>query len=942
MFISVNGEGERDFSKFMTLPSVEEEQSCYERFYDATSNDALTFGICPICAREKFATEGDQTMILSDPSVMETLTSTIASDDVNRHSQVVLQHLLQIDERGISCWMCFECIRALECRTVPKLALANNLWIGEIPFELRGLTIPEQLLIARHYPRCYIFKLFPRDIDTHLSFDQLYSGMAGNASLFELNTQEVVQMLRGQRMPASVRVLPSVIAITFVGSKKLPSDWLKKTFRVRRHMVYEALVWLRNHNPIYADIMIDGDRLQELPTDDVPDELLSVVQQEKDDEIAERERESYLVNVGSNDDNNDIVIESQEGIQFFPLRCRNISYLFVFFFLKEGAAHVIPIQYVGVQDCEQAKMSANETLLYALANVDDDRYGNEGGYAVIHSAQAIPDLPGASQSFDALAGAYPMLWPYGTGLYHQRRSRKLSFAEYIRWTLQYHDKRFRTHHSFPFVAFSIRQKQSALLSAKIHMRHSDFESDSNLLADLSLRDLQEAQVDEEAHRSIGNERVRRLRHHLYATSSHIMGSGKMRTTYRSQIWGTCLWLRPPSLWMTINPLDYEDPIAQIFAGEDIDMNSVYGLMGPDPKQRSKNMANDPFASAAFFNFIIRTTLETLLGIRATTHQVQSQMGIFGVVNGYFGVVEAQGRGSLHVHLLIWLKNAPNADEMLEMLTQNNFRERIATFVEHNIRTHLDGFDEGIVERMERQPHISFSRMPDPRSPDWKDTFNDFERKLARAHQLHVCKMSTCLRKDRHGRLICKRRAPWPLIERTIVHASGIVDLHRTHPFLNGYSPAVLVCLRCNNDIKPVIYGQDTKNIGFYLTNYQTKDPSKTYNMSALLGSALVYHQNHLPQFESLRDQNRLLIYRCFNVLNRQAELSGPQVISYLMNWGDHFTSHQYVVVYWNQVANALEKVYPSLRNSNDRNGDERMDNDSPVLNDVQVCFNLLM
>ena len=386
-------------------------------------------------------------------------------------------------------------------------------------------------------------------------------------------------------------------------------------------------------------------------------------------------------------------------------------------FFKKGGGHVIPIQYIGVQDCDQARMSANETLLYALANIDDNRYGNEGGYAVIHSAQAIPDLPGATQSFDALAGAYPVLWPYRTGLYHQHRSRKLSFQEYICWTLQYHDKRFRTHHSFPFVVFSIQQKQSALLSAKIHMRRSDFESDSNLLRDLSLCDLQEAQMDEEAHRPIQNERVECLRHHLYATSSHIMGFGKMRTTYRSQIWGTCLWLHPPSLWMTINPMDYEDPIAQIFAGEDIDMNSVLDLMGPNPDQRSKNMANDPFASAAFFNFIFRTTLETLLGIRKTTHQVQSEMGIFGIVNGYFGVVEAQGRGSLHIHLLIWLKNAPNADEMLELLTQKNFRDQIASFVEHNICTHLDGFDESYVKQTEREPHMSFSRMPDPRGPD---------------------------------------------------------------------------------------------------------------------------------------------------------------------------------------------------------------------------------
>ena len=83
-------------------------------------------------------------------------------------------------------------------------------------------------------------------------------------------------------------------------------------------------------------------------------------------------------------------------------------------------------------------------------------------------------------------------------------------------------------------------------------------------------------------------------------------------------------------------------------------------------------------------------------------------------------------------------------------------------------------------------------------------------------------------------------------------------------------------------------------------------------MSALLGSALLYHQSHSTKFDSLREQNRMLIYRCFNILNRQAELSGPQVISYLMNWNDRFSSHQYVSVYWGQVANALKNAYPSF------------------------------
>ena len=36
-------------------------------------------------------------------------------------------------------------------------------------------------------------------------------------------------------------------------------------------------------------------------------------------------------------------------------------------------------------------------------------------------------------------------------------------------------------------------------------------------------------------------------------------------------------------------------------------------------------------------------------------------------------------------------------------------------------------------------------------------------------------------------------------------------------------------------------------------------------------------------------------------------------MTYLMNWGDQFVSHQYVSVYWCQLANVLKQVFPHLR-----------------------------
>ena len=192
-------------------------------------------------------------------------------------------------------------------------------------------------------------------------------------------------------------------------------------------------------------------------------------------------------------------------------------------------------------------------------------------------------------------------------------------------------------------------------------------------------------------------------------------------------------------------MDYEDPVAQIFAGESIDMDYFNDILGPDPNKCAKNVANDLFASASFFNFnIIHTTLETLFGVHVSRQQVESRMGIFGFVNGYFGVIEAQGRGSLHVHFLIWLKNAPNAEEMLELLMEQHFREKITCYVKYNIQTHLEGFDEEYVENSERERHITFSRPPDSCSSNWEMERDDMEWKLARAHQVHVCKTSTCL------------------------------------------------------------------------------------------------------------------------------------------------------------------------------------------------------
>ncbi len=49
-------------------------------------------------------------------------------------------------------WMCEECMQSIGRNMLPKHALTNNLWLGDIPLVLSMLTLPEQMLIARHFP----------------------------------------------------------------------------------------------------------------------------------------------------------------------------------------------------------------------------------------------------------------------------------------------------------------------------------------------------------------------------------------------------------------------------------------------------------------------------------------------------------------------------------------------------------------------------------------------------------------------------------------------------------------------------------------------------------------------------------------------------------------------------------------------------------------------
>jgi hypothetical protein len=102
------------------------------------------------------------------------------------------------------------------------------------------------------------------------------------------------------------------------------------------------------------------------------------------------------------------------------------------------------------------------------------------------------------------------------------------------------------------------------------------------------------------------------------------------------------------------------------------------------------IANDPYAAANFFHFIIHAIIEELMGITAPKSRkgsISCHEGIFGTVEEYVGTVEAQGRGTLHLHMLVWLQGAPTASVMKNRLQSQEFRMWVANYIGSNIHAH---------------------------------------------------------------------------------------------------------------------------------------------------------------------------------------------------------------------------------------------------------------
>ncbi|KAJ7697001.1 hypothetical protein B0H17DRAFT_928751, partial [Mycena rosella] len=221
-------------------------------------------------------------------------------------------------------------------------------------------------------------------------------------------------------------------------------------------------------------------------------------------------------------------------------------------------------------------------------------------------------------------------------------------------------------------------------------------------------------------------------------------------------------------------------------------------------------------------------------------------GIYGETDAYYGTVEQQGRLTLHMHMLIWIKGALSPQEIREKMlaADGEFQKEMIAYLES---CHVGEFLTGTMAEVKAKvPYHTKNRrnptqvLPKPPPPlcldctkelctncgnlkNWWTEYEETVDDLILRSNVHTC----CLRKDK----TCSARFPRDVYMKTEVDpADGSINVKKQEFMINCVTPDVTYCIRCNTDVTSLLSGTSIKAVVAYISDYVTKASLKIYHI----------------------------------------------------------------------------------------------------------------
>jgi hypothetical protein len=799
-----------------------------------------------------------------------------------------------LDQNGIfisdtdNCKMlsfCSECYKSLEKGKTPPLSLANHMIIGEIPKELQELTMVEEAIIARCRAKTWVVQL--QEKNDKINLPNIQRGFKGHTIIYPQKAESIAQIL-----PPSIADVCTPICVIFIGSQRPTKEWLKnqaKPLVVRREKIRTALEWLKKHNPGYEGVQIDNEVINEYPECDVLPYHIEHIKKDEND-IKDTLTSRY--------DNTDTQ-DSQDSTNIGENNLKPLETVF---------------ENVVITDVD-GNATSNQLRAAAMRHIKQ----KNGGYI------EVPHDPKPVNEFfnpDLFPMIYPTLYPFGLGGFEDsKREINVSLKRHTRHLFNLHDKRFQQHYSFMFTVFNVLQRRAILLHTSLKVKAKNFESVAAALNSISTETIEivcerVAHGDNKTYNSESENHVLQLLKETNIVVSNVPGSSASRVAMRNQIRALIIERGLPSFYITINPADVFNPLVKFLAGSEIDIDALLPEEVPSYMEQSILVAKNPVIASKFFNIYMKAFIKNILQFDPESHENKNKQGILGLVNGYYGCVEAQGRGTLHCHMLVWLDGALNCEEIRDRVKSEDtdFQKRLIEFLDDTISNEIPNLPDP-------QQNVP-SSIYNPCSVRGLNNKEFLQTENAQNEDLHYL-VKNC-QSHRHTHTCYKywkgppnpKECRFDLGEHRTQKCTyfdektGDIHLRCLDGLVNNFNATIIKAIRCNMDIKFIGSGPSTKAVIYYITDYITKSQLQSHVAFAALELAVrkLNQTNTEDDLPTVRAKK--LLQKCAYAMVSHQELSAQQVSTYLMGYEDHFTSHEYKNIYWTGFDAYVAKFLP--------------------------------
>jgi len=436
-----------------------------------------------------------------------------------------------------------------------------------------------------------------------------------------------------------------------------------------------------------------------------------------------------------------------------------------------------------------------------------------------------------------------------------------------------------------YLLYDVIQRRKSALGNSLLVKRGDYKVVQDVVSSLTLQQLIAAAQSLRLRQTTSDPAIATLRRTIQIVAARVPNSFAQKLEMRLHIRALFIEFGLAAFWLTINPSDLRDPLVLKLAGITLPTD---GFERVNTAIRRKTATMNPAAVALFFHNLCTAILEGLI------RPGEGQVGILGDVSTYFGVVETNGRGMLHLHCLVWLAGNLDFFNLREkMLNDPNFAHQMIDYLESIILERIDP-----CEGDDRPDQISLPSTRDFNTDqDYVDALYSYSNAIASKRQMHSKNHnSTCFKYAKKGARECRFYFPRPKVELSHINEFGIAHLRRDDEWVNPYNPWIAAAIGSNQDLSFLATRTKALALLHYITNYATKDEASTYQMvttAAVMKKTLEQaEQASTPtnvERLALEKGMRNFSLRVFNRMAHDREVSGVQVASSLLQLPAYYT-----------------------------------------------------